>query len=94
MLKVSHHGSADPGLAALLARLRPRSPRSRSGAHNPYGHPGAGHLRDAAGGGRRGLPDRPRRHVRLEERGDELRGGDACLSAQAPLGGAAGRARI
>ena len=29
-MKVPHHGSADPGLPAVLRRLRPRSPRSRS----------------------------------------------------------------
>jgi competence protein ComEC len=39
LLKVSHHGSADPGLPALLARLRPRVALIEVGAHNTYGHP-------------------------------------------------------
>jgi competence protein ComEC len=39
VLKVSHHGSADPGLAAVLERLRPRIDAIEVGAHNTYGHP-------------------------------------------------------
>jgi competence protein ComEC len=39
VLKVSHHGSADPGLPALLDRLRPRAALIEVGAHNTYGHP-------------------------------------------------------
>ena len=39
VLKVSHHGSADPGLPALLARLHPRIAGIEVGAHNTYGHP-------------------------------------------------------
>jgi competence protein ComEC len=39
VLKVSHHGSADPGLPALLERLRPRAALIEVGAHNTYGHP-------------------------------------------------------
>jgi competence protein ComEC len=39
VLKVSHHGSADPGLATLLTRLRPRLAVIEVGAHNTYGHP-------------------------------------------------------
>ncbi len=39
VLKVSHHGSDDPGLAALLARLRPQAAVIEVGAHNTYGHP-------------------------------------------------------
>ena len=39
VLKVSHHGSADPGLPALLQRLRPRVALIEVGAHNTYGHP-------------------------------------------------------
>jgi competence protein ComEC len=38
-LKVAHHGSADPGLPALLARLRPRIAAIEVGRHNSYGHP-------------------------------------------------------
>jgi competence protein ComEC len=39
VLKVSHHGSADPGLPALLESLRPRVALIEVGAHNTYGHP-------------------------------------------------------
>jgi competence protein ComEC len=39
VLKVSHHGSADPGLSALLERLRPRLAAIEVGRHNVYGHP-------------------------------------------------------
>jgi competence protein ComEC len=38
-LKVAHHGSEDPGLPALLARLRPRLAAIEVGRHNTYGHP-------------------------------------------------------
>jgi competence protein ComEC len=43
-LKVAHHGSADPGLPALLARLHPRVAAIEVGRHNPYGHPTASTL--------------------------------------------------
>jgi competence protein ComEC len=39
VLKVAHHGSADPGLPALLARLHPRIAAIEVGRHNTYGHP-------------------------------------------------------
>lgn len=39
LLKVAHHGSADPGLPALLERVRPRVAVMEVGAHNLYGHP-------------------------------------------------------
>jgi competence protein ComEC len=39
VLKVSHHGSADDGLPALLERLRPRIALIEVGARNTYGHP-------------------------------------------------------
>jgi competence protein ComEC len=38
-MKVSHHGSADPGLPELLDRLRPEIAAIEVGAHNTYGHP-------------------------------------------------------
>ena len=38
-MKVSHHGSADPGLPEVLDRLRPRIAAIEVGAHNTYGHP-------------------------------------------------------
>ncbi len=39
LLKVAHHGSADPGLPRLLQRLRPRVAVMEVGARNTYGHP-------------------------------------------------------
>jgi competence protein ComEC len=38
-LKVSHHGSDDPGLPGVLQRLRPRAAVIEVGANNSYGHP-------------------------------------------------------
>lgn len=38
-LKVSHHGSDDPGLPALLSRLRPDAAVIPVGRRNSYGHP-------------------------------------------------------
>jgi len=38
-LKVSHHGSDDPGLPGILQRLRPHAAVIEVGAHNSYGHP-------------------------------------------------------
>ena len=38
-MKVSHHGSADPGLPEVLDRLRPEVAAIEVGAHNSYGHP-------------------------------------------------------
>ena len=42
ILKVAHHGSADPGLAGLLDRIRPRIAVISVGADNDYGHPDPG----------------------------------------------------
>ncbi len=39
VLKVPHHGSADPGLPSLLERLRPRIAAIEVGEENTYGHP-------------------------------------------------------
>lgn len=39
VLKVSHHGSEDPGLPAELARLRPRVALISAGEGNPFRHP-------------------------------------------------------
>ena len=39
VLKVSHHGSADEGLPAVLRRLRPAVALISVGAGNRYGHP-------------------------------------------------------
>jgi competence protein ComEC len=38
-MKVPHHGSADPGLPAVLERLRPQVAAIEVGADNDYGHP-------------------------------------------------------
>jgi len=38
-MKVSHHGSADPGLPHVLERLRPQVAAIEVGAGNDYGHP-------------------------------------------------------
>jgi competence protein ComEC len=38
-MKVSHHGSADPGLPEVLARLRPQVAAIEVGEDNSYGHP-------------------------------------------------------
>jgi len=39
ILKVAHHGSSDPGLAAELRELRPAVAVISCGRHNDYGHP-------------------------------------------------------
>jgi competence protein ComEC len=44
ILKVAHHGSADPALAALLERVRPRVAVISVGSRNDYGHPTASTL--------------------------------------------------
>jgi competence protein ComEC len=41
VVKIAHHGSADPGLPALLQTVRPRIAVISVGAHNPFGHPTA-----------------------------------------------------
>ena len=38
-MKVSHHGSEDPGLPQVLQRLHPQLAAIEVGARNPYGHP-------------------------------------------------------
>ena len=52
-MKVSHHGSADPGLAPILARLRPRVAAIQVGADNTYGHPEPSTLRALRAAGAR-----------------------------------------
>ncbi len=62
VLKVAHHGSADPGLPALLERLKPRIAAIEVGSENRYGHPTPSTLAAL----KRAVPDgaahRPRRH--------------------------------
>ncbi len=49
VLKVSHHGSEDEGVARVLDRLRPQVAVIQVGAHNAYGHPRAEVLSALAG---------------------------------------------
>lgn len=49
LLKVAHHGSADPGLPALLTRLRPQVAGIEVGRENTYGHPAPPTLAALAG---------------------------------------------
>jgi competence protein ComEC len=72
VLKVSHHGSADPGLASVLERLRPRLAAIEVGAHNTYGHPVAGTLRALRAAGVAVYRTDRDGSVRLEERGGRL----------------------
>jgi competence protein ComEC len=53
VLKVSHHGSDDPGLPAVLARLRPRVATISVGTGNRYGHPAPATLRALRAAGAR-----------------------------------------
>jgi competence protein ComEC len=55
VLKVAHHGSADAGLEALLARTGPRLAVISVGDDNPFGHPTAGTLATLAAHGVRTL---------------------------------------
>ena len=45
VLKVAHHGSADPGLPLLLRRVHSALAVIEVGRHNPYGHPSPATLR-------------------------------------------------
>ena len=51
VLKVSHHGSEDPGLPAVLDRLRPAAAVVSAGEGNPFGHPRPETLAALAAGG-------------------------------------------
>ena len=50
-LKVPHHGSADPGLPAVLERLRPELAGIEVGRGNTYGHPAPATLAALRGAG-------------------------------------------
>jgi competence protein ComEC len=71
-LKVAHHGSADPGLPTLLARLHARVAAIEVGRHNSYGHPAPSILAAL-----RAVPTVVRTDrdgtVRLRVRGDAMR---------------------
>ena len=60
-IKVAHHGSADEGLARLLARLRPELAVIEVGRHNRFGHPHPDTVARAQGGGPERSAHRPRR---------------------------------
>jgi competence protein ComEC len=73
VLKVSHHGSADPGLGALLERLRPRVAAIEVGAHNTYGHPVPATIAALQAAGAAVYRTDRDGDVRLEPDGDALR---------------------
>jgi competence protein ComEC len=50
-IKVPHHGSSDPGLPAVLERLRPEVAGIEVGRHNTYGHPAPSTLAALHGAG-------------------------------------------
>ena len=60
-MKVPHHGSSDPGLPEVLARLRPELAAIEVG-ENTYGHPAPSTLAALRRARRADLPHRPRRH--------------------------------
>jgi competence protein ComEC len=74
-LKVAHHGSADPGLPDLLARLRPRIAVVEVGKHNPYGHPTAQAMSALRASGTAVYRTDREGTVRLNVSGDRLRVG-------------------
>jgi competence protein ComEC len=73
VLKVSHHGSADPGLPALLARLHPRLAAIEVGRNNRYGHPAASTVRALASSGAAIVRTDRDGSIRVEPAGGELR---------------------
>ena len=73
VLKVSHHGSADPGLPAVLARLHPRLAAIEVGRHNRYGHPAQSTVRALASAGAAVVRTDRDGSVRVEPAGGELR---------------------
>jgi competence protein ComEC len=71
VLKVSHHGSADPGLATLLARLRPGVAAIHVG-RNTYGHPVPATIEALRASGAAVYRTDRDGSVRLDERGAAL----------------------
>jgi competence protein ComEC len=51
VMKVAHHGSEDPGLTDLLARVRPETAVIEVGRGNRFGHPHPATLRTLGGAG-------------------------------------------
>jgi competence protein ComEC len=72
LLKVSHHGSVDTGLPALLDILRPRAAVIEVGHHNPYGHPAPSTLRALKAGTGRTLRTDDDGTVRVDLRDGHL----------------------
>jgi competence protein ComEC len=72
VLKVSHHGSADPGLPAVLARVRPRLAAIEVGRNNRYGHPAASTIRALSSSGMAVVRTDRDGSVRVEPAGGEL----------------------
>ena len=75
VLKLAHHGSADPGLGPLLERTAPRLAVISVGEDNPYGHPAPETLAQLGAG--------PARTLRTDEDGE--------IVIEAGSGGWAGR---
>jgi competence protein ComEC len=73
VLKVSHHGSADPGLPALLERLHPRLAAIEVGRNNRYGHPAASTVRALASAGAAVVRTDRDGSIRVQPAGAELR---------------------
>jgi competence protein ComEC len=73
VLKVSHHGSADPGLPAVLGRLQPRLAAIEVGRNNRYGHPAASTVRALASAGAAVMRTDRDGSIRVEPAGGELR---------------------
>jgi competence protein ComEC len=73
VLKVSHHGSADPGLPALLSRLRPRLAAIQVGRNNRYGHPATSTVRALAAAGAAVVRTDRDGSVRVQPAGRRLR---------------------
>jgi competence protein ComEC len=73
VLKVPHHGSADPGLAALLERIRPAVAAIEVGAHNTNGHPVPATVRALRAAGATVYRTDRDGSVRLEPNGGALR---------------------
>jgi competence protein ComEC len=73
VLKVSHHGSADPGLPAVLGRLQPRLAAIEVGRNNRYGHPAASTVRALASAGAAVVRTDRDGSIRVEPAGGELR---------------------
>jgi competence protein ComEC len=73
VLKVSHHGSADPGLADVLLRLHPRLAAIEVGRHNRYGHPAASTVHTLASAGATVVRTDRDGSIRVEPSGGRLR---------------------